>query len=334
VHPESPSSESVTGESSSLPALLADGHLHFEGSLPYDVVGRLARRAGHAFADAAAFRARRDAVADMAGFLRLYASICRLFRGPDDYAEAARALPAELARGGLAYAEIYVSPGIFTKMGLDAGGCLEAIESVLRDARPTCRILLDAVRQWGPESADEVLDLYEKRPLPSIVGFGMGGEETALPASAFAGVYARARALGLKTSVHAGEWGGAESMREALDALRPDRVDHGIAAASDPSLVSRLAEERTVLHVAPTGNVRTGAVSGWEAHPLRRLLEAGVRVALSADDPLLFDTTTRDEYEAARERLGVGTAEVLRMQETAWEGAALGAEERQTLRQI
>jgi len=312
---------------------LADCHLHFEGALPYAVVRRLAGRAGHPFADPAAFRARRDSVTDMAGFLRVFASVCGLFRSPDDYAVAAETLAEDLAENGIAYAEIYVSPGIWTRFGLDAAACLAAIESVLRERRrPVCRILLDAVRQWGPESAHAVLDLYEKNPLPAIRGFGMGGEETALPAISFAGVYARARALDLKTSVHAGEWGDAGSVREALDSLRPDRVDHGIAAAGDRALLVRLAEERTVLWVAPSGNVRTRAVPGWDAHPLRDLLAAGVPVALSADDPLLFDTSTREEYERARQRLGISEEQVARMIETAWEGAFLTAEERRLLR--
>jgi adenosine deaminase len=160
----------------------------------------------------------------------------------------------------------------------------------------------------------------------------MGGEETAVPASLFAGVYARARALGLKTTVHAGEWGGPSSLRDALDALRPDRIDHGIAAVSDPALVERLVDESTVLCIAPTGNVITRAVSGWHEHPLRRLLDAGVRVALSADDPLLFATTTRGEYDAAREKLKIPSERLREIAETAWSAAFLTREERRALR--
>ena len=201
--------------------------------------------------------------------------------------------------------------------------CLEAIDEAFR-ARPggcDCRILLDVVRQWGPESADRVLDLHERNPLPSVVGFGMGGDERAVPAAAFAGVYMRARALGLKTSVHAGEWTGPDSLEQALDVLRPDRVDHGIAAAADAGLAERLADERTTLCVAPTGNVATGAVKSFEEHPLPRLIEAGVRVALCADDPLLFATTTANEYRVARERLGLGALELRRLAENTWRAA-------------
>ena len=311
---------------------LADCHLHFEGCLPAPEIARLARRAGHRFADGAEFEASRRAVGDAAGFLGLYAEVCRLFRSPEDYVGAALAVAGALADDGIDYAEVYVSPEIFTRIGLDAGACLEAVDVGFREALEArgilCRILLDVVRHWGPESADRVLDLYEKNPLPSIVGFGMGGDEASLPAAAFGGVYLRARALGLRTSVHAGEWVGAQSVRDVLDALRPDRLDHGIAAAADPLLLARLVEEDTILCVAPTSNLRTGAVASAGAHPLKRLIDAGVRVTLSADDPVLFGTTTRGEYRFAREELGLSDEDLRTLAGNAWHAAFCTREER------
>lgn len=307
--------------------MFADCHLHFEGSLPHSVVSRLADRAGHAFADPAAFAARRDAISEPAGFLELYADVCRLFRSPEDYRGAARSLAESLYAGGVGYAEVYVSPEICTRVGLDAAACVEAVDAGFSEASATggvgtraadCRILLDTVRHWGPEAAFRVLDLHERRPLGRVVGFGMGGDEGSFPASEFAGAYARARALGLSTSVHAGEWRGPESVSEALDALRPDRLDHGIAAASDPDLLERLADERITLWVAPTGNVATGAVASLAEHPLARLVDAGVAVALSADDPLLFATTTAREYERAGESLGLSRERLAEIAARAW----------------
>ena len=316
----------------SMNPFLADCHLHFEGCLPIETVERLARRAGHRFVDAAVFEVGRLEIRDAASFLTLYAELCPLFRSPDDYAEAARDVTRALAAGGVRHAEVYVSPEIFSRIGLEAGPCLSAIDAGFREGAAregmTCRILLDAVRQWGPESAERVLDLYERHPLDSIVGFGIGGDEKAVPSSAFAGAFLRARALGLKTSVHAGEWAGPESVREALDVLRPDRVDHGIAAVSDPELLARLAEEEITLCVAPSGNARTGAVTSFEAHPLPRLIEAGVRVALSADDPLFFATTTLSEYRLARDLLGIGDRQLRVLAENSWHAAFCSERER------
>ncbi len=313
--------------------VLADCHLHFEGCLPSSEIQRLARAAGHAFADPAAFASARRGVRDAQGFLDLFAEVCRLFRRPEDYVGAALAVAEALAADGLRYAEVYVSPEIFPKIGLDPAACLEAIDVGFREALESrgvlCRILLDAVRHWGPESADRVLDLYERMPLPSIVGFGIGGDETAVPAAAFGGIYLRARALRLRTSVHAGEWAGPESVREVLDTLRPDRIDHGIAAAQDPALMARLAEEDTILCVAPTSNLRTGAVAGAAAHPLKTLLDAGVRVTLSADDPSLFGTTTSGEYRFAREQLGLDESELRTLAGNAFHAAFCSREERE-----
>ncbi len=304
---------------------LADCHLHFEGCLPPKEISRLARRIGHPFAAPGAFEAARASIADAAGFLRLFAEVCSLFRGPEDYLAAALAVADSLSADGVAYAEIYVSPEIFSRFGLDPADCLEQIDLGLRESLETrgilCRILLDAVRHWGPESAERVLDLYERRPLPSIVGFGMGGDENAVPAAAFGGIYLRARSLGLRTSAHSGEWGGADGVRDVLDALRPDRLDHGIAAAEDPRLLERLASEETALCVAPTSNLRTGAVAPGAIHPLRTLLAAGVRVTLSADDPVLFGTTTRGEYRFAKERLGLSEGELCTLARNAWHAA-------------
>jgi adenosine deaminase len=310
----------------------ADCHLHFEGCLPAEEIARLGARSGHPFADLPAFESARRSVRDARSFLLLYAEVCRLFRKPEDYVEAALAVAQALSADGLRYAEIYVSPEIFTRMGLDAGACLQAIDVGFAESLEThgvlCRILLDGVRHWGPESADRVLDLYERVPLRSIVGFGLGGDEQAMGAAAFAGVYLRARALGLRTSVHAGEWSDADAVREVLDLLRPDRLDHGIAAAQDPRLMQRLAEEDTILCVAPTSNLRTGAVSHVASHPLRQLLDAGVRVTLSADDPVLFGTTTKGEYDLAREKLGLSEEELRRLAGNAWHAAFCTREER------
>ena len=315
-------------------ALLADCHLHFEGSLPVDVVEAMAARAGHPFAEPGRFAAARDDVTNSGGFLELFAEVCRLFRTPEDYMYAASRLARSLAADGVGYAEIYVSPEICTRIGLDPSACLAAVDAGFAEGAPSpdvadCRILLDTVRHWGPEAAERVLDVHERRPLPRVVGFGMGGDESSHPASVFAGPYARARSLGLKTSVHAGEWLGPESVRDALDSLRPDRIDHGIAAASDAALLERLADEIVPLFVAPTGNVRTGAVSGLGEHPFHRLVAAGVHVAISADDPLLFSTTTAGEYAAAAAAFGLDDDARRETAARSWRGACgLSAEER------
>ena len=127
---------------------LADCHLHFEGCLPAGDIARLASRTGHAFADPAVFEATRRAATDASRFLALYAEVCRLFRRPEDYVPAALAVAGALADDRLDYAEVYVSPEIFTRIGLDAAACLEAIDVGFREALETTKVC-DAILKSG-----------------------------------------------------------------------------------------------------------------------------------------------------------------------------------------
>src|ERR1700730_14760390 len=130
--------------------LLADCHLHFEGCLPRQTVERLGRRAAHRFADGAEFETRVREIRDAGSFLSLFAEVCWLFRSPEDCADAAREVPRALASGGVRHAEVYVSPEIYSRMGLDPAACLDAVVGGLQEgaaeAGISCRVLLDAVR--------------------------------------------------------------------------------------------------------------------------------------------------------------------------------------------
>lgn len=300
--------------------IVADLHLHFEGSVPRETLVRIARQNVHAFGAEGAFERAREKCREAGSFLRLFADCCRLFSVPEDYFVGARALAQAIA-GELTHAEIYVSPEIWKRFGLDPARVLSSIDRAFAEVEEEtgCRLflLLDSVRQWGPEAAARVLDFHEETRIGRVVGFGMGGEEDTVPARAFRQVYERARRLGLRTAIHAGEWAGAASVEEVLDELNPDRLDHGVRAAEDPRLLSRLAREKVPLCVSPSSNVATGVCPDWKSHPLPRLLEAGVAVCLGADDPTLFETSTLREYEKARETFGLGEKDLAAMRRVA-----------------
>jgi len=302
--------------------MLADLHLHFEGSVPLATLVSIARRNDHAFGVEGAFGRALATSRRSGSFLRLFADCCRLFSSPQDYAEAADALGRALARE-VGHAEIYVSPQIWERFGLDSRAVLLAIDAAFAavEKETSCRLLLmlDSVRQWGVDAAERVLDHHETTKLPRVVGFGIGGEEGSVPAAKFRGVYERARRLGLGTSIHAGEWEGPASVAEALDSLPLDRIDHGVRSSEDPALLSRLARSPVTLCVAPSSNLATGVYSSWRDHPLPRLAEAGVAVCLAADDPTIFSTSTAEEYERAGRELSLEAAVLERFRRTAWD---------------
>ena len=301
-------------------------HLHLEGAVRAATLVRLSSRLPDPiFPDLAAVRARRRELGSKEAFFGFYRDVCRQLWSPADYALVARGLVSRLARENVRWAEITVSPAVVEKIGLDWFDVVDALERVFleheRKGGGRVRILLDLVRHWGPASAARVLDLHAVRPWRRVVGFSLGGDETAHAARDFREVYRRGRKAGLLPVVHAGEWAGPESVADALRFLEPVRIAHGIRAVEDPALLKALVKSGVVCDVCPTSNLRTGAVSRGEAHPLRRMLLAGVRVTLSTDDPGLFGTTLAGEYRRAAS-WGATGAELARCAATARQAAA------------
>jgi adenosine deaminase/aminodeoxyfutalosine deaminase len=149
-----------------------------------------------------------------------------------------------------------------------------------------------------------------------VVSFGVGGDEVRGPALGFRDAYRYARDAGLRLTAHAGETAGPESVRDAIG-IGAERIGHGIRAVEDPDLLLRLRDERIPLEVCITSNVRTGAVASLEAHPVRRLVEAGVIVTLSTDDPGMFGSDLAAEFRIADEVLGLSAGQLAEIRQNA-----------------
>ena len=143
-----------------------------------------------------------------------------------------------------------------------------------------------------------------------MVAIGLGGPEVGWPPEPFAESFAYARRYGLHSNPHAGETVGPESVWGALRALGAERLGHGVRAIDDPALVAHLVAEQTPLEVCPTSNICLGVYPSYAAHPLKALVEAGLRVTLNSDDPALFNTTLVDEYAHAVEDCGLTRAQL------------------------
>jgi adenosine deaminase len=173
---------------------------------------------------------------------------------------------------------------------------------------------LDAVRHFGPEPAWRVAEFAAGRVDDGVVSIGIGGDELRGPADWFGGVYRFARAHGLRLTAHAGETDGPASIWAALE-IGAERIGHGIRAIDDPVLVRHLRDHQIPLEVCLTSNVCTWAIAAMEAHPLRKLYDAGVPITLSTDDPGVFRCNLPAEYEVAANRLGMSQQELLRIVE-------------------
>lgn len=312
-------------------------HLHLEGSLSVESCVDIARLRGeaHPWRGLSPAQLRRSfAFRDFGHFLSTIRDMCRLLASLDALERAAGELSLFLSRHGIEYAEVYCSPYIYVRWGLDFGDVLRALDSGFQEGEEsggaTCRILIDTVRQWGPHAAHVVLDGVEQNLVPRVVGFGVGGEQT-LELSEFRSAFDRARALGLRTVTHAGEGTGADEIWQAIDVLGVDRIAHGIRAIHDPLLLRTLADRRVPLDVAVTSNYRTRVVTGVP-HPMRVLIDHGIIVTLSTDDPSLFRTDLPREYVRARRFAGLSEGELQQIARNAVEASFATEEEKRRLR--
>jgi len=286
-------------------------HCHLEGTVAASTFRELARGAGtEPDARAAVPTEAIYAFTTFREFLLLFAEVCKTLRRPVDYGRIARDYARDAVARRVRYAEIFVSPSVWTYFHpeLDVAAAFDAIraelDAVERAAGPRIELIVDVTRNFGPDralaTARTAIALRDR----GIVAIGLGGDEAGYPAELFGEAFAAARAAGLRVVAHAGEAAGAASVRAAIEVLGAERIGHGIRCLEDPALVAEIAARGIPLEICPTSNYLTRAVAPDVAHPLAALLAAGVRCAIDADDPALFDTTVDAEYAFVERTLG------------------------------
>ena len=317
----------------------AELHLHLEGAIEPATVAELAARYGVALTPEEA--AERYTYSDFTGFLEAFKWVTSLLRAPADYRLVAERLADRLISQRVVYAEVTLSVGVMLRRKQDAEANVAAICEVAAQARVKgLRLswIFDAVRQFGPRAAMEVARCAARMKSGGVVAFGMGGDELSVPAAEFRAVYDSAAREGLHRVAHAGETGGAEAVRDAIELLGAERIGHGIAVMRDEQSMDFLAARRIPLEICVTSNLRTGALARQlgraeaeaQDHPLPDFLRRGLCVTLSTDDPAMFHTDLVAEYGQAL-RLGLQPGELARIAEMSFEFAFLPPEEKQPL---
>ena len=249
---------------------------------------------------------------------------------------AAREAVADAAEDGVRYLELRFTPVALAAASSASYGAVIAWvceETAAESARCgiETRLILSINRQEGAALGQSVFDAGFDFCEQGVVGVDLAGQEAGMDVRPFAPLFERARAKGLGVTIHAGEWAGAESVRDALDVFTPDRLGHGVRAVEDPALVRELARRGVVLEVCPSSNVHSGVVPALAAHPLPALLRAGVRCTLNTDDPGLCGVTLSEEFARVRAALPVADDDLRRMTVTAAESAFLPAAQRHAL---
>lgn len=287
-------------------------HLHFTGSMRSATLIELAAKYGvhlpEALSSGEPPKLRATDERGWFRFQRLYDLARSCLRSPEDIQRLVREAAEEDLADGSGWLEIQVDP---TSYAPRLGGLipaleiiLDAVETTARDTGVGMRVLVAANRMKHPLDARTLARLAVRYADRGVVGFGLSNDERRGFARDFDRAFAIAREGGLLAAPHGGELAGPTSVRDCLDDLDARRIGHGIRAAEDPRLLSRLAAAGVACEVCPSSNVALGVYERPEDVPLRALWDAGVPMALGADDPLLFGSRLAAQYEFARTHHG------------------------------
>ncbi|MFF3952003.1 adenosine deaminase [Streptomyces sp. NPDC001890] len=321
-----------------MPLPKAELHLHIEGTLEPELAFALAARndVELPYADTEELRTA-YLFDDLQSFLDLYYALMAVLRTEQDFEELADAYLARAAAQGVRHAEIFFDPQAHTARGVPIGTVVEGLGRALDRSEErhgiSTRLIMCFLRDESAESAMETLEAA-KPYLHRISAVGLDSAEVGHPPVKFREVYEAAAALGLRRVAHAGEEGPPEYIREALDVLGVERIDHGLRCMEDPELVERLVADRVPLTLCPLSNVRLRAIDTLEEHPLRAMMDAGLLCTVNSDDPAYFGGYVGDTFHAVREALGLDQERLRTLARNSFEAAFLDHDEERRARYL
>jgi adenine deaminase len=296
-------------------------HLHIEGTLEPEMMFSLAAKHGAKlpYASVEEVRAAYN-FHDLQSFLDLYYAGCDVLRDHKDFYALAMAYFTRAHADNVVHAELFFDPQTHTArnvpMEVIIGGLRDAAHDAHKRYGITSSLILCFLRHLSEDDALTTLEMA----LPyrsELVGVGLDSGEQGNPPSKFARVFAKAREHGLHVVAHAGEEGPAAYIREALELLRAERIDHGVRCDEDPALVKELAARRIPLTVCPLSNLKLCVVKDLREHNFANLLRAGVHVTINSDDPAYFGGYIGENYRAIAEALDLTPHELIRCAEHA-----------------
>jgi adenosine deaminase len=312
-------------------------HLHIEGAIPLGTMLDLAKRDGKDRSLKSVDDLRRKLTyRDFPHFIELWTWMTTLVKEESDFEEIAYQVLRELNKQNVKYVETSYSPGDYWRQGFSVRGITENLikgkERARRDLGIRCELIIDLIRDHGPEKSMQYLDAATPYLGKGVIGIGLGGSEQNFPPGPYASIYKEARRRGFRLTAHAGEAAGAESIWVAVEKLGVERVGHGVRAKEDPRLLALLKEKQIPLDMCVTSNVRTGVCQSVEAHPIKEYFQQGLMVTVNSDDPTMFNTSISQEYLALIQRLGFSVVELRRLIANGMHASFMSEGDKQTMK--
>ncbi|TCD48678.1 adenosine deaminase [Chlorobium sp. N1] len=311
----------------------AELHLHLEGTLEPDMMLELAARNSMQapFPDVeAAEKAYR--FTDLQSFLDIYYRSTAVLVTEEDFRQLTLAYLQKAAAQNVRHAELFFDPQAHTARGVAFETVLRGIERAAEEAHRTLsvstRLIMCVLRHLTEREGMRMLE-EAVRWKRWITGIGLDSSERGNPPSKFRNLFRKAREEGFLLTAHAGEEGSAENVREALELLHLDRIDHGVHCMDDPQLVRELVRRAVPLTVCPLSNVKLGVFRSMQEHNLKAMLESGLMVTLNSDDPAYFGGYVNENFTAAAEALGLDFRQIATLAENSFRASSLNPVQKQ-----
>jgi len=312
----------------------AEVHIHLEGTLAFPTVGS----DGAGGVNTSPLIADMPSTVGLSEFLQLLDRICSRITGRDELAAVARAFAERIAASGAGYADVIINPTHWSSWRSNIPGLIEGLDAGFSEAEqdglPAVGVCVSLLRTQSADEASELVDVLVELASPRVVALSVDGNEvvSGQTGTKFADAFRRAKGAGLRATVHAGESSGPEGVRDAIELLGADRIDHGVRAIEDPALMSFLADRQIPLGVCPSSNLTLGLYQRLDEHPIDRLRLAGVRVSVNTDDPELLGIDLAGEYERCAETFGWSDAVVADIARTSIDAAFCDTDTKASLR--
>ena len=282
-------------------------HIHLEGAIPVKTLWNLiVKYKGNKNISNVEELAERFKYKDFPQFIETWRWKNQFLREYEDFTFIAKEVAGDLKDQNIRYVEMFYTPADHFNKNIELQKLTEAIRKGFGYYANEIDILLiaDLCRDAGPDSGMPVVNQLSELKDSGVIGIGIGGSEHKFPPGPFKNVYEKAREYGFKTTAHAGEAAGADSIWGAINELKIDRIGHGTRAFEDERLVEYLGNKQIPLEMCPISNLRTGVIKDIKEHPVLDYYKKGLNVFVNTDDPKMFNNSLEDEYLILMEECG------------------------------
>jgi adenosine deaminase len=269
-------------------------------------------------------------------FLDKFKTLRLFYRSPEVIHRVTREAVEDAAKDNIKYLELRFTPVALSRAeGFPLHDVMDWVITGSQEAARQHKIQVGLIasvnRHESPELAEQVARLAAEHAGKGMVALDLAGNEAEFSAQPFLPIFKEARQSGLRLTIHAGEWGGANNVREAVEVLEAERIGHGVRVLEDPAVTALARERGTIFEVCITSNYQSGVFPALKAHPLNAMFEQGLKVTINTDDPSVSRITLSKEYHVACEELGLPLDTLKRSILTAAEGAFLPEAEQSKL---